>query len=79
MIAVRREDAKHWPCPWVVYRKPTEPFAMSSCPERWQLKRAVDWVKAHRTNESPFAVFDVRGFWQHQIWPKATAEGRAAR
>lgn len=64
MISVRREDARDWPCPWLM----TNLHGCSSRPERWALGEAIAYVKVTRPN-MPVAVYDVRGCVQRRIYP----------
>ncbi len=66
MIAVRREDARNWPCPWIT----DFGSAASSRPEPWNLTEAIQYCRDNRTEKGPLAVYAIRGFYQKKVWPK---------
>lgn len=72
MIAVRREDAQDWPCPWYV---PGYELALSSAPSAWELTKAVEYVRANRADDHPIAVYKVthHGQRQRRIYPQEVA------
>lgn len=68
MIAIRREDADAWPCPWL---KPTLD-GCSSRPEYWDLTDAKSYVDDNRSKDNLVAVYHVKGFIHKKIWPQET-------
>lgn len=65
MIAIRRQDAKDWPCPWIC----TDGRSASSHPRKWDLRAALDYVQTHISEDNPVAVYHVRGWYQKRILP----------
>lgn len=65
MFAIRREDARNWPCPWVC----PDDSGVCSRPQPWDLTKAKAYVDKHRSSDCPDAVYYVRGFWQKKVWP----------
>jgi hypothetical protein len=69
VIAIRREDAHNWPCPWLT----SDLRGCGSRPDGWSLAPAREYVSANRTSSNPLAVYHVRGVIQSKIFPP---EGR---
>ena len=67
MIAVRREDARQWPCPWLTY---PPSGGVSSRPEEWPVAEARRYVDKQRNEQRPLAVYSYHGYVQRKIWPR---------
>ena len=76
IFAIRGVGSENWPAPWVVNRRPGEPFAMSSAPSSWPLGNARAWVNQHRIEypESQMAVYRLGGGKQRQVWPTVSLQ-----
>jgi len=68
MIAVRDENQSGL----IFWQSPDPNVIMSSSPERWGLHEARVFIDEHRTDNQPFAAYQIRGWYQKKIYPKGS-------
>jgi hypothetical protein len=64
VFAIRREDAKAWPCPWI-----TRNNSASSKVHAWPLAKARKYVDEHRSDDNLVAVYHISGFYHKKVYP----------